>query len=176
MRDEEITSILRNWTAGEIGTISASLGILADFLARHQAVQQQLREQHSALPSAIDEILRIHGPLVSNRRTTTSSVDIGGRRIDAGERVTLIWVSANRDAQTFAKPESFQLDRDQRHNLLYGDGIHICPGAPLARMEMRIVMEELLKKSTSIEPVKGKKATNAAYPASGYEKLPLHIR
>ena len=84
LSDEEIASILRNWTVGEVGTISAAVGILTHYLADHGDLQRQLRAQPSLLPEAIDEILRIHGPLVANRRSTTRPVEIGGRTVAAG--------------------------------------------------------------------------------------------
>lgn len=176
LSNEEIASILRNWTVGEIGTISAAVGILVHYLAQHAELQKQLRAQPSLLPAAIDEILRIHGPLVANRRITTCPVEIGGRKIDAGERISLTWISANRDGCIFENPDTFSLDHDPAKNLLYGAGIHVCPGAPLARMELRVVIEELFKHTTWIEPVPGKPATNAVYPASGLATLPLRIR
>ncbi|MCC6535307.1 MAG: cytochrome P450 [Burkholderiales bacterium] len=172
---EEITSILRNWTAGEIGTISAAVGILAHYLAQHSGLQERLRAQPDLLPASIDEILRIHGPLVANRRVTTRAVDIGGRSIGAGERISLIWISANRDGRVFPDPDAFRLDRDASANLLYGAGIHVCPGAPLARMELRLFMEELLRR-TQIELVAGMEPVNATYPAGGFSSVPLSIR
>ena len=175
LRDEEIASILRNWTVGEIGTISAAVGILAHYLSEHVDLYRQLRGQPSSLPVAIEEILRIHGPLVANRRITTRPVEIGGRNIGVGERISLIWVSANRDGRAFEDPEAFRLDRDPAANLLYGKGIHVCPGAPLARMEMRVVMEELLGHTMRISPSPCKPPTKAMYPASGFATLPLRI-
>ena len=173
---KEMTSILRNWTVGEIGTISAAIGILVHYLAKHIEVQTRLREQPSRLPGAIDEILRIHGPLVANRRITTCPVEIGGRKIGAGEQISLNWISANRDGDVFDSPDSFRLDRDPTENLLYGAGIHVCPGAPLARMELLAVMEALFEHTEWIEPVAGKPAINAVYPASGFSSLPLRFR
>ena len=175
LRDEEIASILRNWTVGEVGTISASLGILVHYLADHAALQQQLRAEPDLLPAAIEEILRLHGPLVANRRVTTCPVDIGGRRLASGERISLNWVSANRDPAVFKDADTFRLDRDPAENLLWGAGIHVCPGAPLAQMELRVVMEELLRRSTLISLVPGRPATRAVYPASGFSSLPLQI-
>jgi cytochrome P450 len=175
LHHEEVVSILRNWTAGEVGTISAAVGILVHFLANQPDVQQQLRAEPSLLPPAIEEILRLHGPLVANRRVTTRPVEIGGRKIAAGERISLNWIAANRDGRVFAEPGEFQLGRDQTKNLLYGAGIHVCPGAPLARLEMRVAMEELLKRSTQIRSIPGKPPTQASYPASGYSRLPLSI-
>ena len=101
--DEDIVSILRNWTAGEIGTISASLGIILQFLATHPDVQSVVRKFPEKLPEAIDEILRLHGPLISNRRIVNRSTTIRGRKINAGERISVMWTSANRDENTFSK-------------------------------------------------------------------------
>ena len=176
LSNEEIASILRNWTVGEIGSIAAAVGILAHSLAQHVELQQQWRAQPSLLPAAIDEILRMHGPLVANRRVTTRPVEIGGRKIEAGERISLMWIAANRDSRVFADPDRFRLDRDPAQNLLYGAGIHVCPGAPLARLELRVLLEELLERTTGIGPVADQPPTLAVYPASGFATLPLWIR
>ena len=176
LRDEEIVSIVRNWTVGEVGTISAALGILVHYLSQHPELQQQLRTQPFLLPAATEEILRIYGPLVANRRITTRPVEIGGRKIAAGERISLIWISANRDGRVFEDPEAYRLDRDPTANLLYGAGIHVCPGAPLARMEMRVVMEEILGRTTRIDPIPDRPPTGAVYPGSGFATLPMRLR
>lgn len=176
LSNEEIASILRNWTVGEIGTLSAAVGILAHYLALHADLQTQMRENPSLLPVAIDEILRIHGPLVANRRVTTKQIEINGRKFIAGEHISLNWISANRDGRVFDEPECFKLDRDPDKNLLYGAGLHVCPGAPLARLEMRVCLEELLKCTTAIQLVPEKPPTNAVYPASGFADLPIVVR
>jgi cytochrome P450 len=174
--DDEIVSILRNWTVGELGTMAACVGILAHYLAQHPELQQKLRQQPALLPAAIDEILRIHAPLIANRRITTKPVEIGGRALAAGERVTVIWASANRDEAVFGDPDAFRLDRDPAHNLLYGAGIHVCPGAPLARLELRIIMEELLQRTRQIALAPAQEPIKAVYPGSGFSSLPLHIQ
>ncbi len=176
LSNEEVASILRNWTVGEIGTISASVGILLQFLATHPDLQRQLRSEPDLLPPAIEEILRIHGPLVANRRVTTRAVEIGGRKIGAGERISVNWISANRDEEVFEDPTSFRIDRDQSENLLYGAGLHICPGAPLARLELRVLLEELLAHTDEIAPLPDWQAQVALYPAGGFSSLPLHCR
>ncbi|UDL90771.1 cytochrome P450 [Mesorhizobium sp. PAMC28654] len=172
---EEIVSILRNWTVGELGTITACVGILGHYVAENLLVQQQLRVDLQLLPSAIDEILRIHAPLISNRRVTTMPVEIGGRRIAAGEWITLMWASADRDEAVFANSDEFRVDRDATQNLLYGGGIHVCPGALLARLELRVVMEELLRATQQIALVPGRQPVIASYPASGFSMLPVQI-
>jgi cytochrome P450 len=175
LSNEEIASILRNWTVGEIGTLAASVGILCHYLAEHGALRHGLREAPSQIPAAIEEILRIDGPLVASRRITTRPVQIGGRSIDAGERITLMWIAANRDGRVFDEPDAFRPDRDPQQNLLYGVGIHACPGAPLARLEMRIVVEELLARTDEIRLDPHKFPSRATYPASGFAKLPVRM-
>ena len=175
LRNEEIASILRNWTVGEIGTISAAVGILVHYLAQHPDLHRRLRAEPSLLPAAIEEILRIHGPLVANRRVTTRPVEIAGRTIGAGERISLNWISANRDGRAFQDAGTFRLDRDPGTNLLYGKGIHVCPGAPLARMVLRVVMQELLGHATRFNLVSDRRPTKAAYPVSGFATLPMRI-
>ena len=115
------------------------------YLAEHTELQYKLHADPSLLPTAIDEILRLHGPLVANRRVTTRPVEIRGRTIPAGQRLSLMWMAANRDSHVFEDPYAFRWDRDQSQNLLYGAGIHVCPGAPMARLELRVAMEEFLK-------------------------------
>ena len=175
LHDDEIVSVLRNWTVGELGNIAACVGILAHYLAEHPDVQERLREQPSLLPKAIDEILRIRAPLIANRRISTKSVKIAGREVPIGQRITLIWASANRDETVFGDPDEFRLDRDPANNLLYGSGIHVCPGAPLARLELRVGMEELLERTNWIALVPGSPLTKAVYPAAGFSALPLRI-
>ncbi|MBB3184010.1 hypothetical protein FHR95_001570 [Halomonas fontilapidosi] len=176
LADEEIVSILRNWTVGELGTISASIGILMRYLAAHPDMQDRLRADPGLLPAAIDEILRLDAPLMSNRRITTRAVKIGDRHLEAGERLTLLWGSANRDEAVFGDPDEVRLDRDPTDNLLYGAGIHVCPGAPLARMELHDFMDALLDATVDIRPLPGRPAVRARYPAGGYAEVPLHVR
>jgi cytochrome P450 len=175
LHDEELVSILRNWTVGELGTIASCVGILTCYVAERPALQNRLRQQPALLPAAIDEILRIHAPLIANRRVAARAVEFDSRTIEAGERITLLWASANRDEAVFGDPDEFRLDRDPALNLLYGAGIHVCPGAPLARLELRIVMEELLAHTRNIALAPGRTPVRAIYPASGFAALPLRI-
>lgn len=168
LSDEEIVSIVRNWTVGELGTIAASVGILVHYLAAHPALQAELRRSPADLPAAIDEILRLHPPLIANRRVTTCPVEIGERQLDAGQRLTLIWASANRDEAVFGDPDHFDPARNQNNNLLYGAGVHVCPGAPLARLELRLLLAALLASTDHIALAPGSSPQHAAFPASGF--------
>jgi cytochrome P450 len=175
LTDEEIVSIVRNWTVGELATIAASVGILTQYLAAHPDIQSRLRADQALLPAGIDEILRLHAPLIANRRRTTHQVTISGRDIPSAERVMVLWASANRDEAVFGDPDEFRLDRDPELNLLYGRGIHACPGAPLARLELRVMMEELLARTTRLEMAPGRDPVRARFPGSGFDRLPLLV-
>jgi cytochrome P450 len=177
LTDEELVSIFRNWTVGEVTSVAASLGILVQRLATDEALQARLRAEPELLPRACDEILRVCGPLVANQRVATRDVELGGRQIRAGERVTLMWPAANRDAEVFPAPAKVRLERDQAQSLLFGAGIHVCPGAPLARLELRVALEELLARSAGFEldPAEGACRT-AVYPANGFSELRLRLK
>lgn len=170
LSDASLVSLIRNWTVGELGTITACVGLLVDFLAHHPHIQQELRQDMGKIPEAIEEILRIDGPLPGNRRVTTARATVGGQAIEKGERLTLMWGAANRDETVFADPATFAWGRDHGRNLLYGAGIHVCPGAPLARLELHILMETLLTHTRAIRS-DTTKPTRAHYPAAGFQEL-----
>lgn len=172
--DDEIISILRNWAAGH-GTVAAGLGILMLHLAENPELQDRLRHEPSLIPAAIEEILRADDPLVANRRTTTRELEIQGRTIPKGGIVTLMWIAANRDPRIFEDPDQVNIERDTEASLVWGRGIHLCMGAPLARLEMRVALEELLACTTCIERV-GAPPHRALYPGDGLAALSLRIK
>ena len=174
LTDVEIVSIVRNWTAG-VGTVAAGIGILLLHLATRQDLQQRLRAEPSVLPQAVDEILRVDGPLVANRRTTTREVEIDGRQIGQGQRISLMWIPADRDPRAFDDPDDVRLDRNEQGNVLFGDGIHYCQGAPLARLQMRIALEELLRQSRHIELSGAEPPSRVTFPSNGMLTLSLRI-
>ncbi|WP_440997791.1 cytochrome P450 [Arhodomonas sp. SL1] len=176
LRREELVSLLRNWTVGEVGTLSAAVGILAHHIATDTALQESLRSTPERIPAAVEEILRVDGPLPTNRRRTTRAVEIGGRHLPAGAPVSLHWIAANRDPRAFPDATSLCLERDQGRNLLYGAGIHVCPGAALARMELRVAVETLLEATEWIRPDADRPAVRAAHPAAGFAALPVRLR
>jgi cytochrome P450 len=171
--DEQIVSVLRNWIAGE-GTVAAGISLLVLHLARDGQLQDRLRTDPSLIPGAIEEILRFDDPLVANRRTTTRDVEIGGRRIPAGETISLMWMAANRDSATFEAADEIRIERDTTDSLVWGQGIHLCQGAPLARLEMRVALEELLSRSRVFE-VAGE-VRRSVYPSDGLAEFAIRFR
>ena len=172
--NDQIVSILRNWTAGH-GTVADSLGILVLHLAQETKLQDRLRSNPLLIPAAIEEILRVDGPLVANPRTTTRAVQIQGRSIPKGEHVTLMWISANRDSRVFDEPDAITIERDTGNSLVWGQGAHLCQGAPLAKLEMRVAIEELLLRTNRFELSDDDTPCRAVYPGNGIAKLPLRF-
>ena len=93
----------------------------------------------------------------------------------AGERLSINWIAANRDPRAFDAPDDFRIDRDPALNLLYGAGIHVCPGAPLARLELRVLMEELLARTSAITLAGSRPPVRAVHPDAGYAALLVRL-
>ncbi|WP_165422899.1 cytochrome P450 [Ktedonosporobacter rubrisoli] len=104
---------------------------------------QELCAHPEYIPVAIEEILRLRGPVQGFFRTTTQQVTVGGQRLPAGTRLFLLYASANRDEERFPQAEHYIGNRQPNHHLAFGHGVHFCVGAPLARLEGRIAFETL---------------------------------
>lgn len=153
----ELVSILRNWTAGDLGSIAASIGVVVHHVARDQPEQRRLRalaheeDAHSeALDAAVDEMLRIDDPFPANRRTTTREADLAGQQLPAGAPVSIDWAQANRDERAFGDPDGYRPATHRPENLVYGVGPHVCPGRLLATMQIRGALAALLRATTGI--------------------------
>lgn len=121
-------------------------------LAQHPDQMARLQNDGSLLPTAIEEMLRWSTPVRNMNRTATKDVDVNGQLIREGDRVLLLYPSANRDEKVFADPFSFDVGRSPNDHVAFGAyGRHHCLGAPLARLELRIMFEELLRRVDDIE-------------------------
>jgi cytochrome P450 len=127
-------------------------GLLA--LADHPDQLRALRADLSLLPTAIEEMVRWTSPSPSKRRTATRDVELGGCVIEAGQKVQIWEGSANRDAMVFSDPDVFDIARKPNPHLGFGQGVHYCLGANLARLELRVLFEELLDRFSSVQVVK----------------------
>jgi cytochrome P450 len=105
-----------------------------------------LRAKPELMRSAIEEMLRYDGPVQSTFRTTTKDTTVGGTPIAAGMGVFVIVAAANRDPAQFKDPERFDITREPNEHMAFGDGIHFCIGAPLARMEGAIAIGAMLER------------------------------
>jgi cytochrome P450 len=127
-------------------------GLLA--LIENPSQMALMRSDPDCLPSAIEEMVRWTSPSPSKRRTATRDVVLGGCAIDAGQKVQIWEGSANRDAAVFAHPDIFDVMRKPNPHLGFGQGVHYCLGANLARLELRVLFEELLSRFSSASLVK----------------------
>lgn len=175
LSDADIVSILRNWTAGDLGSIAAALGVIVHFLATHPDVQNALRADGHDLALAIDEMLRIDDPFLVNRRVTRVATQVGGYDLPPGTRVYLNWTSANRDEAVFGDPDAYRPHENAPHNLVYGTGIHACPGRPLATMELVVAVETLLGATERIELAPDAEPVRETYPVGGWRHVPVRL-
>ncbi|AIT79859.1 cytochrome P450 [Novosphingobium pentaromativorans] len=158
-------------TAGH-DTTSSSIGGAMWALAEHPDQFARLKADMSLLPTMIDEAIRWTTPVKHFMRTATADTEIGGRPVREGERLMLCYGSANRDESVFDDPDTFRLDRKPNRHLAFGYGGHLCLGQYLARIEMRILFEELLPRLSSLA-LDGEPAMTEAIFVSGPKRLPI---
>jgi cytochrome P450 len=173
--DADIVSILRNWTAGDLGSMAAALGVVVHFLATHHGVQDALRADRNDLAAAVDEMLRIDDPFLVNRRLVTAATRIAGFVLVPGTRIYLNWTSANRDEMVFGDPDAYRPEEHAPHNLVYGNGIHMCPGRPLATLELVVAVQALLGATTRIELAAAAEPVRETYPLGGWRRVPVRL-
>ncbi|PXX07628.1 cytochrome P450 [Mycolicibacterium moriokaense] len=131
---------------------SVAGGLLA--LAEHPSQLSALRADLGLLPTAVEEMVRWTSPSPSKRRTATRDAELGGCAIEAGQKVQIWEGSANRDAVVFDDADVFDVTRKPNPHLGFGQGVHYCLGANLARLELRVLFEELLTRFSSVQVTK----------------------
>lgn len=161
-------------TAGHDTTSSTASGGLLQ-LIRNPDELAKLRADPSLLPAAIEEMIRWVTPVKHFMRTAAIDTEIGGRPVRAGDGLALFYWSGNRDERAFDDPFRFRVDRRPNPQLAFGNGVHLCLGLHLARMELRILFEELLPRIETIELAGEPRNTNAVF-VSGLKALPVRYR
>jgi cytochrome P450 len=141
-------------------------------LFEHPDAMARLRSDPSLLRDAIEEALRYDSPVQSIWRMATTDVEVDGVTIPKNALVTLLYGSANRDPRVFPDPDRFDIDRRPGNHLAFGSGIHLCLGAPLARLETRVAFELLLARTRSLAPAgPGERVQNLI--VRGMRRLPV---
>src|SRR5262249_54842962 len=110
----------------------------------HPEVPALLRQQPERIPDAVEELLRLDGPFIAIARTATRDTEVGGHQIKQGEKVVIYWASANRDGSEFSDPDVFDVDRRVNRHVAFGAGPHRCAGSNMARMNLRVALDELV--------------------------------
>ena len=121
-------------------------------LIENPGERQKLLDDPSLVPGAVEEMLRWGSPVMHFRRTATTDTELGGQKIAEGDKVVIWYISANRDEQVFADPYRFDVTRSPNEHVAFGGGgPHFCLGANLARMEIRVMFEETLRRLPDME-------------------------
>ena len=152
---------------------SISGGLLA--LLDNPLEMKKLKENPALVTSMVPEIIRWQTPLTSMRRTSTRPVVLNGQEIPEGAKIIMWYLSGNRDETVIPNAASFIIDRaNSRHHLSFGFGIHRCMGNRLAEMQLKILWEEILSRSMTIE-LQGEPLRTYSNAVRGFTHLPVRI-
>jgi cytochrome P450 len=136
---------------------------------------RRLQEDPSLIPTAVEEILRWATPVMHFRRTATRDTELRGQRIREGDKVVTWYISANRDERAFPDPYRFDIARQPNEHVTFGPGgPHFCLGAHLAKLETRILFQELLPRLRSIEPTGPVQRMRSNF-VNGIKRMPVRV-
>jgi cytochrome P450 len=147
LRDEDLLALCFLLLVAGTETTTSALGYALLLLDRDRDARRRLIADPSLLASATEEILRFESPVHGLSRVLTRDVEIDGQTIPKGARVHLLFAAANRDPRAFPDPDTFDIVRSPNHHVSFGFGVHFCLGASLARMELRVGLEEFLRRA-----------------------------
>jgi cytochrome P450 len=140
---EDILDICYLFLLAGLDTVTASVGCMVSYLAQHPEQRQRLVEDPSQIPGAVEELLRWETPVPGVPRVVAEDIELSGERLEAGERVTVLIGSANIDERGFPQPDDVDFERPANRHLAFGGGVHRCLGSHLARLELRVALEQL---------------------------------
>lgn len=145
MTDDEIIGSIQLLILGGLHTTTSALGMIMERFCRQPEIPAMLYEQER-IPAAVEELLRLDPPMIAIARTATRDAEVGGQHISAGDKVLIYWGSANRDSDVFDNPDEFDLDRSSNRHLAFGVGPHRCGGSNIARLNLRVALEEIVQR------------------------------
>lgn len=177
LTDLEIVSLCTQLMVAGNVTTTDLLGNGLYALLTHPEQLARLRSAPERVPAAVEEMLRFDCPITETARIPLSGDDLGGCPVHAGETLTASLAAANHDPERFADPHRFDLDRDDGEHLAFGSGIHVCLGAPLARLEAQVAFERFLARFPDVRLDETKPRERRRLPFfRGFEALPLRLR
>lgn len=168
---EELSYYVLIATAGHDTTSSSTAGAIWA-LCESPAEFEKVGNDPALIPKLVEESIRWTTPVKHFMRTATEDTELSGRQIAKGDWMMLCYASGNRDEEVFEDPFSFKTDRDPNHHIGFGHGAHVCLGQHLARMEMRILFEELVPRLKALD-FDGEPAMSESFFVSGPKRLPI---
>ena len=169
---EETFGMMVNVIFGGLDTVASSIGFLTRHLAEHPSLRQQLVADRALIPVAIEEFLRRFG-IPNTARVITRDFEYGGVPFKAGEQITLPKALHGLDERRYADPLTVDFARPSSRHAAFGDGPHRCPGAGLARMELRVFLEEWLSRIPDFGIKPGASPVTSSGNVNGMMVLPL---
>ena len=175
LRREEILTYVNVIAGAGNETTNRLIGWTGRILSDHPDQRHELADDHSLIPNAIEEILRYEPPAPHVGRYVAKDVEIHGETVPAGSAILLLLGSGNRDERRWSDPDRFDIHRDVGQILTFGYGIHFCLGAALARMEGRVMLEEVLRRfrDWTVDEDRARLATTST--VRGWETLPVRL-
>jgi cytochrome P450 len=149
--DEECVGIMFTSITGALETTVAGIALGLRIFGLNRGVRDRLLAEPASIARAVEEVLRMESPAQCPARTVTEEVEVNGMKMKPGDRVLLLFGSGNYDDDKFSTPEEFQIDRRPNSHLAFGHGIHKCVGQHLARLELRVAFEEVLRRMPDYE-------------------------
>jgi cytochrome P450 len=160
-------------TAGHDTTSSSTAGAIWA-LAENPEQLAMVKANPELIPGLVDEAIRWMTPVKHFMRSATADTELGGRQIRKGDWLMLCYAAANRDEEVFEEPYQFRCDRKPNRHIAFGYGAHLCLGQYLAKLEMRILFEELLPRLKSIA-LDGEPVMTQAVFVNGPKRLPIRF-
>lgn len=176
LTEDELVACCMLFLFGGHETTTNLLGSAVVALLEHPQQRERLRAEPGLITSAIEEFLRYDGPSNSIARVVAQDHELGGRTLRAGQRVFAMVNAANRDPRQFEQPHALDLGRTPNRHLTFGQGLHFCLGAPLARLEARVCIGTLVERFPQMRPGSAPVQWLDAMIMRGPERLPLRLR
>jgi cytochrome P450 len=172
---EEVLGYLYILSIAGNETTTKLIGNTVYQLHRHADQRALLFDEPSLIPLAVEETLRFDGPTQMMARTVAQAVEVHGRTLSPGQKVGLLFISANRDERKWADAETFDIRRTVRDHLGFGAGLHACLGAALARLEARVALEEILSAIPDFAVDESGLERMHSPQVRGYTKVPVRF-
>ncbi|MEU1952524.1 cytochrome P450 [Nocardia rhamnosiphila] len=172
LTDEELNRMFFLLLIAGLHTVQGSLAWSIIHLAGNPDQRREIIEDHAVIPTAVEEILRFEAAVVPGRRATRAT-ELGGVRIAEGDQLILMLCSANRDGAEFDEPAELRIDRLPNRHLSFGAGAHRCLGSHLARLELRLALEEIHRRIPDYELVPNDPPVLHAGQVRGCTRLPI---